>query len=1269
MRYIKFQRYSILFLLLTNSLNVFSQQTISNTIKWKSDKGNILKAYECESCVNNGIFDKTAYAQSIESPWTRITAVHLKNVIVQETAEIDATNPEFDVSFSQGWAGNKQILHYKVATFRRNPLTQKVERLMSFELSLLGNNENKPSAAAKGLRSATASALASNDWYKIAVIDAGVYKLDYDFITKTMKIDAAKFNLSTCGVFGYSNGSLPTLNAADRYDDMPQNTIKIYDFNKNDRLDAGDFILFYAAGNTKWEFNQLNKLFSHVNHIYSEKSYYFFTPNGGTGKRIVENNTALIPDKTIATYLDHIVYEKELENPLKSGRVWLGDVFSPPKTTKVFPISVPNIASAIPVNVFSSFAASSKSSNSSVELSINGQSVLSHFIGSTTEAYQLNNASGQMSNPSDNLQISYSFNNVSAESKGNLNYVELNVNRKFIFTGEQLSFRSAEELGNNKNLAVNFQTTGNFEIWNVTDIAQMYQIKTTETSPGMHNFVFNNNMMQEMVIFDPGRTRKPEFAEKIDNQNIHGLSQADYFIITAKTFLPAANKLAAFHKERDNMKVHVLDVQKIYNEFSSGTKDLTAIRDMLKMFYDRAAGVQALKPKSVLLLGDASYDYKGIISQNDIIPTYESVNSWESNDSYNTDDYIAYMDHTEGGDDIIAVDNFEDLGVGRIPCNTLEQANGVVNKIINYKNGPASFRDWRNYITLVADDVDESYDFAFQQQSDDFIAKVVQNNFQKFNLEKIYLDAYKQESSAGGSRYPDANKILLDRINFGSLAISYIGHGGPTNWAQERLFGNTEIAGLKNFNALPFFITATCDFSPFDNPTSNSAGENLVLNPNGGAVSIISTTRTVFISNNGTLVQNFFSEFFTQKDGKYLNLGEITRLAKVKQAKDNNARKFVLLGDPALTLNYPELNAITTEINGQSSFSNDTLKALQKVTIKGEIRDANNNLVTGFNGICYPTIFDKAEIQKTLKNDPAAADFSFLLQRNIVFKGKCTVTGGKFEYSFIVPKDINYSIGNGKISYYAENASSGGKQDAGGYNANFLIGGSDLSAASDNAGPQVNLFMNSENFSFGGTTDENPVLLAKLFDESGINTVGSGIGHDITAVLDENTKNAVVLNNFYESDVNDFTKGKVNYNFYKLSEGLHTLKVKAWDVYNNPGEGVTEFIVAKSTQLVLKQLLNYPNPFTTNTCFQFEHNKAGEPLDVIIQVFTVSGKMVKEFNQRVITDGYRIDKELCWDGLDVSGDAMGRGIYVYKVIIKDSLGNTASGVQKLVILK
>jgi len=280
------------------------------------------------------------------------------------------------------------------------------------------------------------------------------------------------------------------------------------------------------------------------------------------------------------------------------------------------------------------------------------------------------------------------------------------------------------------------------------------------------------------------------------------------------------------------------------------------------------------------------------------------------------------------------------------------------------------------------------------------------------------------------------------------------------------------------------------------------------------------------------------------------------------------------------------------------------------------------------------------------------------------------VTNGDFEFSFIVPKDISYKLDYGKISYYADNSnvSTSNYFDAHGYNKNVIIGGSADSIGIDNDGPLVELYMNDTTFVYGGITDEDPLLIAKVFDENGINTVGNGIGHDITSIIDEETSDIYVLNDYYESDLDSYQKGRVEYNFFDFEKGIHKLKFKVWDVYNNSTEEELEFIVAESSELVLDHIFNYPNPFTTNTAFYFNHNQPNSDLDVLIQVFTITGKLVKSISTVVTSSGYNCDP-IPWDGLDEYGDKIGRGVYVYRLKVRAPNGNVVDKFEKLVILK
>jgi hypothetical protein len=516
------------------------------------------------------------------------------------------------------------------------------------------------------------------------------------------------------------------------------------------------------------------------------------------------------------------------------------------------------------------------------------------------------------------------------------------------------------------------------------------------------------------------------------------------------------------------------------------------------------------------------------------------------------------------------------------------------------------------------------------------------------------LDAYQQVSNAGGSTYPDVNTAIDKATETGSLMINYVGHGGELGLAHERVLGLTQIKGYSNINALALYITATCEFSRFDDPDRTSAGEFTLLNPNGAAVALLTTTRLVYSSPNFELTKKFFAVAFEKVNGEWPRLGDLLRISKIG-GNNINTRNFSLLGDPAARLAYPEYSVTT-------SVMPDTIKSLQKVTVSGFISDEFNQKVPNYNGVIYPTIYGQRKVQSTLNNDGHGV-FKFETQNNPLFNGKTTVTNSEFEFSFIVPKDIDFKYGTGKVSYYAED----GKLDASGDYEEFYIGGRDGDPDADKTGPTINLWMNDESFVIGGMTDENPLIYAKVFDESGINTVGNGIGHDIVAVIDENTSNSITLNDYYESDLNSYQKGSISYKLNSLSEGKHTLRIKVWDVYNNSAEAFTEFTVSNSGDFKIEHVLNYPNPFTTNTDFYFDHNALGQELTVRVQVFTISGKLVKTIDYIDNGESYRAGP-INWDGKDEYGDRIGKGTYVYRVKVTNSFDQTVEKFEKIVIL-
>jgi hypothetical protein len=587
-------------------------------------------------------------------------------------------------------------------------------------------------------------------------------------------------------------------------------------------------------------------------------------------------------------------------------------------------------------------------------------------------------------------------------------------------------------------------------------------------------------------------------------------------------------------------------------------------------------------------------------------------------------------------------------------------------------------------ITVIGDDEDGNTHLNTAMK----LCEIIEQNYPKYNLEKIFLDSYPQVSNSGGQRYPDVENAINERIRKGTMLMTYVGHGGEVGWAHERILRITDITGWQNKYNQPVMFTATCEFTRYDDPARVSAGELVHLNANGGAVALFTTSRVAWSSTNDFLGANFFNSAFSETSNhQYYSLGDLIRISKNADPGGwANLRNFVLIGDPSIGFAFPEYNVITTHINhlpissreahnlkntkdninldeSNEKTISDTLKALSSANIQGIITDNYGTKLTSFNGEIFVTVFDKPSTLRTLGNDPESYPVDFTYQKNIIFKGKARVTHGDFQVSFIVPKDIGYNYGPGKISYYAKCDTA----DASGYFSNLIVGGYSDNPVVDNTPPEIKLYLNDEHFVNLGLTNENPEFIAQVSDSSGINIMGSTIGHDAVITIDNQTTNSIVINDYFETDLNSYQKGTFHYPLKDISEGKHTLTFKVWDILNNSSEKSVEFTVVKQAQLTLDHVLNYPNPFTTHTSFFFEHNQSESVLDTKIQIFTITGKVVKTIVQSTQMNGFR-SEGISWDGTDDYGDKLAKGIYLYKLTVKTGLGSYAEKIEKLVIL-
>ena len=1115
---------------------------------------------------------------------------------------------------------------------------------------------------ALGFSQTSNSVLSNGNWYKFSVDTTGVFKIDKALIEK-MGINIANLNPKNIKIYGNGGAMLAQKNNAFRYSDLQENAVYI-EGEDDGVFNANDFILFYAKGPHDWVLNPSLETASHRQNIYSDKAYYFLTISDTNGKRISdipENTNASV--KSITTFDDFIFYEKEERNLFAIGTQWFGEDFSV-ENVQNFNINFSSLDPNSPIKIKVAGAAISALS-STMAVSVNNQNAFSIIYpgvtsGSLTLGFtNFNSANLNVSSPSLDVSITYN-NNGNPGAKAYLDYIEIVGKKQLLANGKQFSFRSFDAFKTNG--VVEYQVQNANEISQLWDVTDFINPKRVQNSSSGNNFTFraNGGILNEYIAINESDYFTPEVGDTplIKNQNLHALKDVNYIIITNEELSGQAQRLADYHATNSGLTTKVVQLSEIYNEFGSGSADITSIRDFIKNVYNSNSNA-ASKLKYVCFFGDGSYDYKDrIVDNNNVVPVFESVQSFNLATSYVTDDYFVMLDPNEG---LMFTTDTIDVASGRIPVSTAQQASEVVDKILSYYK-TQSFGDWRNTITLLADDIDANGEQTLQAGLER-IADSITKNKPIFNINKIYADAFKQETSSGGERYPQVNVALTNAIEKGTLVMDYFGHGGEDGFASERILEVPQIQNFNNPKTLPLFITVTCEFSRFDNPLRTTAGELVFWNKNGGAASLITTTREVFISTG----QNFnerLLKILLQFNNEDLSIAE--SLMATKNGFSSFQKFFIYyLGDPAMKLAIPKPNVQITKMNGVNiTQSIDTLKALSKVSFEGVVTDNLNQPLTSFNGTLSTTVFDKPILKTTLDNDNFGIKMTFDSRESKLFRGKSSVTNGTFKFDFIVPKDIKVAFGKGKLSFYATNE----KEDKSGANFDVIVGGINPNATSDTVGPELSVFMNDESFIEGGNTNTSPNLIISLSDLSGINTSITSIDHDIVAIIDGDQANPIILNDYYETELNDFTKGKVVYQLRDLSVGLHTVQIKAWDTYNNSSEATLNFMVVSDSGLLLDNVLNYPNPFVNYTEFWFNHNKPNEPLEVQVQIFTVSGKIIKTINQTVQTTG-NLSRNVNWNGLDDFGNKLGKGVYIYKLKVKSTISNQYSEkYEKLVIL-
>jgi flagellar hook assembly protein FlgD len=1165
------------------------------------------------------------------------------------------------------------------------------------------------------------SILAIGKWAKIGVTQEGIYKLDASQLG-ALGFSSNPFPSSSLRLYGRDGTMLNEKIDNSYIDDLVEIPIET----------GPNYLLFYAPGPHQWKYDSVTKRFNFVKNLYSDTAWYFITVNAsGTPKRITTLAAETRPTSSIVNnYTHRYAHETNRINLLSSGKEWLGESFVANNNTRTFTVPWTNPISGTSIQLYTHLTSRSLGTNANFMVSVNDQAIqninLTSVTGGLLDEYARDtktlspiglNTMGNFNS----LALKFQYNSTANGAEGWLNRFSVQGQRRlipdnttsgFYFRNTALihpdsiaqnhiaEYRISAPLNNGAQTVFPSDT----RVWNISNPLNPQQVVIANTGSEI-NFKATVEILNEYALFNPSQALAPIIPSNasVPNQNLHGLAHGvsgpnnpgtgsnnfNGIIVVQPSLLPAANRLAAFHQSQYGYTDAVITTNQFYNEFSGGIPDPGAIRNGIKLFYDLSKPIIGSNAKTlqyVVLFGAGSFDYKNIISSDrNLVPTFQSSNSLSPLLTYTSDDFYALLNYN---DDINLLNDAPlSIALGRLPVGNLQEANTLVDKIIRYHNnqnsnnttGANADNSWRNQLVFIADDKDQNLHL---NDAESIAATAIAAN-PAAHARKIYLDAFPLVSGAGGARYPSVSEAIVNQVLAGALIVNYSGHGNHLRLSEEAVISAAEVNRFNNPNKLPLFITASCDFDPFDQPSKPSIARTLLYGSNNGAIALLTTTRLVFAYSNRIMNQNYLQlamePLSTVGSGKlYRSLGQATMDAKNRSNQFNgdplNSRKFALLGDPAMQLAFPELpmriNQITDQSTGTIVNLSDSLLTLRKYKLSGQVSQLNGGVQSNFNGIANVQIYDQAQTVFTLGNSPESPRTAYSMENSLLFNGKATVTNGLFNIEFIVPKDINFGPGKATIRLFAQANNGAGSSASAQSAAGALpirIAGSTGSIIRDTTGPQIKLYLNDTAFKNGGITSENPILIAQLYDTSGINATGNGIGHDIVLVQNNDERNSIVLNSFFSNELNQYQRGEIRYQLATLPEGKYQLKLKAWDLVNNSNQALLDFTVVKKNQLRIAQVRNYPNPVRFNgglingaqTVFAFEHNQPNTDLKVEIQIMSSSGALVKRIQKSINTQGSR-NIQITWDGSSETGAKYTPGIYFYRINIS-TLGSPQLG--------
>jgi len=1103
------------------------------------------------------------------------------------------------------------------------------------------------SAWADSSRYASESVLNSGKWVKIQVAEDGIYKLTAADLKKM-----GFSNLDKVAVYGYGGWPLDEDFSTTYIDDVPEVAV----------WRSADYLLFYGKGPRKWEYSSSDKSFIHTNNPYSNYGYYFVTEKETAGRTMEKAASAAGATLQVTTFDDYVLHEEELVSVNSSGRELYGESFTS-TLSRDFTISVPGITNDEGKATLSFISRG----NGTITMNVDGNALISGSVSVPSDEYEvareLYRERAWMADKGETVKVNIGY-STTGHKNVHLNYFRLQMKRQLKVYDNYTFFRSLSARGNASRFVIQGADASTL-VFDVTDGVNPQQMETSLNGTELSFSIPASASLREFVVVKPSQIKAPVTVGEVANQNLHALPQQDMIIIAQPNFTTQAERLAEAHRTKDNLTVRVVTPESIYNEFSSGTPDATAYRRFMKMFYDRQTS-EADAPKYLLLFGDGSFDNRKLTSawksvdMSNMLLTYQTENSLSSQ-SYVIDDYFGFLDDA---DNKKSLQNKKlCLGIGRFPIRTVEQATQMVDKVISYMEN-RNIGSWKNNLCFMADDGSNTDGFMTEHMEfADQLAGYVESEHPEFLVNKLYYDAYKKDMTAG--TYPDVRSGLQKLLKDGLLLFNYTGHGGTTALSDEKVLTQTDINQF-TYTHLPVWVTATCDFTRFDD-LNTSAGEDVFLNKSSGGIALFTTVRVAYSRPNFPINDNVIRNLFERNNGRRRTLGEVMQATK-NTLSSVYKLGFCLIGDPAVKIAYPEFGMKVTTVNGQSVDGNSiSFKALEKITVEGEVLDASGQLVTDFTGIVNPTVKDSKVTVTCLKNsnkDDSPA-FTFTDYPNTIFIGNDSVRNGKFSFTFTVPKDISYSNLQGKMNLYAVDTESG--NEAQGNFDNFIVGGTSDTAETDTIGPEIRaLYLNDTTFVDGGQVNTTPYFVAELWDKSGVNITGSSVGHDMMLVIDESTVLSYNLNSYYELLPGEDGTGIVKFPIPALEPGKHTAEFWVWDILNNSTVRTFTFEVVEGLKPFLFDVIATPGIAREQVTFHLMHNRPESRMRVGIMVYDLAGRQLWKHEESG-TSGLFENYTVSWD-LTSGGARMRPGVYIYRAAISTDNSKDATKARKFIIL-